>query len=287
MQTVFGLGSHVEQGFRCTLEDRVVSWHDTELGCLVVGIADGHGGDAVAQWLGDNIGRAFCSDLKRSDPQNEQAVRECIKSCILRTDRAMFAVWERSEHGRDKSGSTLTGIAWWYKRFPLSMTCFNVGDSETLVWVRNREQQTSETVFSSLIRGPADDAEAQRIARAGRRVVHGFGAPRVDGILALSRALGDFELKTDKTTGTYLAELGAVSPEPDVTTIALERGRTFVIACCSDGIRDSRPLATQTVQELATRRGACQERARSIVSAALDQGSRDNVSCAVVQVHVT
>lgn len=77
---------------------------------------------------------------------------------------------------------------------------------------------------------PDCPAEAARIAAAGAYVADG----RVNGTLALSRALGDFYLKT----ATHLpAEQQAITAAPELRAVTLGRGDEFLLLAC-DGIWD-------------------------------------------------
>lgn len=90
-----------------------------------------------------------------------------------------------------------------------------------------------------------------------------FGVPRVEGILAISRALGDTCLKP------------YVSPEPRIVegTLGTENDRA-VLAC--DGVWDV--LSPETVMKTARRYEDPQEAAENILKAARDAGSLDNIT---------
>lgn len=77
---------------------------------------------------------------------------------------------------------------------------------------------------------PEHKVETDRILRAGGYVKDG----RVNGQLALSRAIGDFEFKQNVT---MTAQDQAVTCNPDVLVVDLKRGDEFLILAC-DGIWD-------------------------------------------------
>ena len=66
------------------------------------------------------------------------------------------------------------------------MFFFNAGDSRTFLVSNN------DVKFSTVDHKPTDEAEKKRIESAGGRVM----IQRINGSLAVSRALGDFEYKS-------------------------------------------------------------------------------------------
>lgn len=88
--------------------------------------------------------------------------------------------------------------------------------------------------------------ERSRIIKAGGEVVDG----RVNGMLALSRAIGDFDYKTvsppkDAAPGWFLNN-HMVTAYPDVVVRPLHKDVEFIILAC-DGIWDCR-TSDQVVQ---------------------------------------
>lgn len=89
---------------------------------------------------------------------------------------------------------------------------------------------TDEIVFSTADHKPSNDEERRRIEAAG-----GFlKAGRVNGMLAVSRALGDFELKSSFNMQQIEQK---VSAEADVTCIDRDTQDNFILICC-DGVFD-------------------------------------------------
>ena len=71
--------------------------------------------------------------------------------------------------------------------------------------------------------------EKRRVERAGAIVEEG----RVNGVIAISRAIGDWEYKNEK----FNPEDNAVSAYPEVTVETLKPEHDFMILAC-DGIWD-------------------------------------------------
>ena len=117
--------------------------------------------------------------------------------------------------------STATGVL----ITPKDYFFFNAGDSRTLL-VRNEQVE-----FFTEDHKPTNEGEKKRIEDAGGRVM----IQRINGSLAVSRALGDFEYK-NRDDLDDLSQL--VSPDPDVTCMARKTDAdNFIVVAC-DGIYD-------------------------------------------------
>ncbi len=100
----------------------------------------------------------------------------------------------------------------------------NVGDSRSIASVRGRVQNLSYD------HKPNNELETKRILAAGGWVEFN----RVNGNLALSRALGDFVFKRNETKK---AEEQIVTAYPDVDIKELTADHEFILLAC-DGIWD-------------------------------------------------
>ncbi|KAJ3386955.1 Protein phosphatase 2C 2, partial [Lobulomyces angularis] len=105
------------------------------------------------------------------------------------------------------------------------ITVANAGDSRIVLG-----SKTGEAIPLSFDHKPTNDIETKRITEAGGFVENG----RVNGNLALSRAIGDFEFK--KSTNLP-PEQQVVTSNPDIIQRDLEEGDEFLVIAC-DGIWD-------------------------------------------------
>lgn len=105
-----------------------------------------------------------------------------------------------------------------------TLTTANAGDSRAVLCRKGR------AVALSRDHKPMDEDERARIQNAGGFVQEG----RVNGSLALSRAIGDLEYKQSKQLS---AELQIVTAHPEITTFELQEGDEFLVIAC-DGIWD-------------------------------------------------
>lgn len=221
------------QGWRVEMEDA----H-----CAIVGLPqglkdwsffavfDGHAGARVSAHCAENLldtiiqtedfknnanscnGQATTDDVER--------VKKGIRDGFLKLDERMRKIPE-IESGEDKSGSTAVCAL-------ISATHFyfaNCGDSRAVL------SRNETTFFSTLDHKPINPTEKERIQKAGGNVM----IQRVNGSLAVSRALGDYEYKQVEGKGPCEQ---LVSPEPEVTVQERnnELDEFLVLAC--DGVWD-------------------------------------------------
>jgi serine/threonine protein phosphatase PrpC len=129
-------------------------------------------------------------------------------------------------NNEDHSGSTaVTAFV-----TPTHIVVANCGDSRALL-----VGSDGSALFASEDHKPYSDEEKRRIEGAGGTV----SMKRVNGDLAVSRALGDFVYKQNKPDGSTLAppDNQQVSCIPEVTIIERRADMAFLLLCC-DGIWD-------------------------------------------------
>lgn len=176
-------------------------------------VFDGHGGAKVAEYAGMHL-----HDKVVSDPEYEEGrVEEAIKKAFLKIDDDML----NDEEMKDElSGTTAICVLIKDKK----LYCGNVGDSRAITSVSGRVERLSYD------HKPNNEAETKRIIGAGGWV----HLNRVNGNLALSRALGDFMFKRNENKS---AEEQIVTALPDVEIKNITRDHEFLIIAC-DGIWD-------------------------------------------------
>lgn len=132
------------------------------------------------------------------------------------------------DRGTTASGSTAIAVM----ITPSHLVCANVGDSRAVLGRRGGEGsgRSEQVVELSHDHKPTLPAERARIEGAGGRVVVG----RVDGSLAMSRALGDFELK-DLSMAQHLQK---VSAEPEIVVRRREAASDEMLVVACDGVWD-------------------------------------------------
>uniref|UniRef100_A0A2R5LLR9 protein-serine/threonine phosphatase n=1 Tax=Ornithodoros turicata TaxID=34597 RepID=A0A2R5LLR9_9ACAR len=176
-------------------------------------VYDGHGGAKVAQYAGSHVHRKIVGQpcYQKGD------IVEAIKKGFLELDSDML----KDDAMKDELAGT-TAVVVLLKDGKLY--CGNVGDSRAIASVSGQVQQLS------FDHKPSNEAETRRIIAAGGWVEFN----RVNGNLALSRALGDFVFKKNEKKS---AEEQIVTAYPDVVVKEITPSHEFLILAC-DGIWD-------------------------------------------------
>ncbi|PGH19155.1 hypothetical protein AJ80_04235 [Polytolypa hystricis UAMH7299] len=190
------------------------------------GVYDGHGGEKVALFAGDNVHKIVAKQDAFAKGDIEQALRDGF----LATDRAIL---EDPKYEEEVSGCTASVAIISKEKIRVA----NAGDSRSVLGVKGRAKPLS------FDHKPQNEGEKARISAAGGFVDFG----RVNGNLALSRALGDFEFKK---SAELSPEQQIVTAYPDVTTHAITDDDEFLVVAC-DGIWDCR--SSQSVIEFVRR----------------------------------
>lgn len=177
------------------------------------GIFDGHGGAKVARYAAENLHRRLMATAtSASEPSSGVGVDQ-IRTAFLELDRELRV--RRADGG---AGSTALALI----VDDATIRCAGVGDSRAVLSVAGRPLQLSQD------HRPSSATERARILAAGGRVVGG----RVNGRLALSRALGDFSFKR---SGKRPPHEQMVTAEPDVSVHPITESSEFIVMA-SDGI---------------------------------------------------
>lgn len=187
-------------------------------------------------------------------------VENAIKSAFFGIDDQM-----RQDMPRDMSGCTAvcTFIS------PTHLFIANCGDSRAVLY------DGTSPRFATEDHKPINPKERQRIIDAG-----GTATQRINGTLAVSRALGDFEFKKNWNRDRSQQ---LVSPEPEVTVIERKPNDEFLILAC-DGIWDvidNDDLCRYVRYELMIE-SDLEKVCSSVLDVCLCKGSRDNMSIILV-----
>jgi protein phosphatase PTC1 len=135
----------------------------------------------------------------------------------------------------------------------------NVGDARIVICHRGKaERLTTDHRIE-------DTREIQRVIKAGGQIIGG----RVDGVLAVTRSLGDAKFKDYVCGKPYTTE----------TLLDDVHDEFFIIAC--DGLWDV--CSDQNAVDLIRHVYDCELASRCLVQHALKCGATDNISCIVVR----
>ncbi|KAI0170831.1 protein phosphatase 2C [Pestalotiopsis sp. NC0098] len=247
-------GVSAMQGWRISMEDA----HTTILDLLkpdsdeakahssrlsFFGVFDGHGGDKVAQYAGEHIDDILVKQDSFKAGNYEQALKDCFLAC----DRAILS---DPKYEEEVSGCTAcVGLITDDKIY-----IANAGDSRSVLGVKGRAKPLS------FDHKPQNEGEKSRITAAGGFVDFG----RVNGNLALSRAIGDFEFKK---SAELAPEQQIVTAYPDVVVHDLSDDDEFLVIAC-DGIWDCQ--SSQAVVEFVRRGVAAKQELEKICENMMD-----------------
>jgi len=261
------------QGWRVEMEDA----HITKASVCsrlstysLFAVFDGHAGKEVARVTASEFTDHLLSispfdKLEDKDEYKEKDIIEGLHQAFQTWDKKLRSHPTLLKQG-DRSGSTATGVLITPKHYFI----FNVGDSRSIL-IKDKKLH-----FSSEDHKPMNDGEKRRIEEAGGRVM----IQRINGSLAVSRALGDFEYK-QRTDRGDLEQL--VSPDPEVTCIERDEQDNYMMVAC-DGIYDV--MSNEEIVEFLNDRFTREENEGNICNNLLDlclyKGSRDNMSSIII-----
>ncbi|KAH9512727.1 Protein phosphatase 1L [Bulinus truncatus] len=190
---------------------------------------------------------------------SEAFVGFMVLTSVIRTVDAQLVCLSRDR--MDLSGST--GIIVFQKANHITVA--NIGDSRAVMC-----DTKGNVVALSTDHKPSDPKEQQRIVDAGGFVTFN-GVWRVAGVLATSRAFGDYPLKQRKF----------VTVDPDFRVYDVKESRPYFIILATDGLWDvfSNEDAVQFIRE---RLDEPHYGAKSLALQAYYRGSLDNITVMVI-----
>jgi len=231
-------------------------------------VFDGHGGSLVAKHASGQLLTDITSAKEFHGCKTAEDLPPAITSGFLTFDRKTRDL-PPIQAGADHSGSTAVSAF----VTPTHYVIANCGDSRCVL-----SRGDGRAVWASEDHKPTLESERKRIEAAGGSV----SMRRVNGDLAVSRALGDYLYKQ---VATFPQERQQVSCEPEVTVLKREAKDDYLILAC-DGIwdvmtnEDCVQFVRKKVQRGETDLGAICE---AIADHCLGLNSRDNMTCCIVQ----
>ncbi len=241
-----------DQNKRDYQEDRDVqvsirTRHSKKIGSFFA-VYDGHGGPQIAQFLKENLHEYF-----RNAPGS---VQEKMNVAFKRADNADFVKENK------KVGSTASVVFVEHDKIHF----INTGDSRAVL------EKNGVVCFATQDHKPNSEDERKRITAANGHVFFYAKAWRVNGALAVSRAIGDWYI--DKTL---------IIPDPEYTEIHLTKENRFLIVA-SDGLWDkvTNEDAVTKLREYYANNKNLNNAAMYLAGLAIAGGSSDNITIMVV-----
>jgi serine/threonine protein phosphatase PrpC len=193
-------------------------------------------------------------------------VKKGIHRGFLELDEKLRKIPEVAS-GEDKSGTTAVGALITEKYLIIA----NCGDSRGVICVEGQPAVATQD------HKPSNEPERERIQNAGGSVM----IQRVNGSLAVSRALGDFEYKNVDGKGPTEQ---LVSPEPEFYIKEREKDKDEFLVLACDGVWDV--MSNEDICNFISARMKVTDNLETICNEVIDtclyKGSRDNMSIIIV-----
>uniref|UniRef100_A0A096M794 Protein phosphatase 1L n=3 Tax=Poecilia formosa TaxID=48698 RepID=A0A096M794_POEFO len=266
--SIQGRRDHMEDRFQ-VLTDVVNKSHPS-----IFGVFDGHGGEAAAEFAKTHLAEALRQQLltyererdrdreKDKDEKKEKggsSYPSILEQQILTLDREML---DKLSANYNEAGTTCLVALLSDKELIVA----NVGDSRGVLCDKD-----GNAIPLSHDHKPYQLKERKRIKKAGGFISFN-GSWRVQGILAMSRSLGDYPLKN----------LNVIVPDPDIMSFDLNKLQPEFMILASDGLWDtfSNEEAVRFIRE---RLDEPHFGAKSIVLQSFYRGCPDNITVMVVK----
>eukprot|EP00440_Ansanella_granifera_P057337 gb/GFBE01062152.1/.p1 GENE.gb/GFBE01062152.1/~~gb/GFBE01062152.1/.p1 ORF type:complete len:423 (+),score=62.83 gb/GFBE01062152.1/:1-1269(+) len=305
--------------FRCAVA-QMQGWrrsHEDAHGVFCAGksagfwVLDGHGGDGAALYGAPELARELGEALKSSAPA--LPADQDIQARFVNVDGGLRA--HIAQNPEQDSGSTVVGaLASCQSDGTYTLKLCNCGDSRAIIVRGPGEDKASAKhipvripqhlealaddpkakasgnypdcrwplVAESVDHKPSHPTERSRIEVAGGHVTMGHTPPRLDGNLAVSRGIGDFEYKSNTDLPVAKQKVSCI---PDIYEVSgVKPGSLCILAC--DGIWDV--LTGAEVAEFV--RGALEKNphadlgdlAAELIKTCLQKNSMDNMTVMIV-----
>lgn len=247
---------YCKRGRRAALEDRFSAVLDIQRNPKqgFFGVFDGHGGAKAAEYAANNLEKNIMAQVEKRDEEN---IEEAVKDGYLETDSEFLK--------EDLSGGSCCVTALITRG---NLVVSNAGDCRAVM----SRSGVAEALTTD--HRPSRPDEKERVEAMGGFVDCYNGVWRIQGSLAVTRGIGDRQLKQ------------WVISEPETRVIKIKPDDEFLILA-SDGLWEkvtnqeaidiARPLCTgnNKLQPLA----AC----KKLVDMSVSRGSLDDVSVMVIQ----
>ncbi|XP_022727611.1 probable protein phosphatase 2C 49 isoform X2 [Durio zibethinus] len=227
------------------------------------GVFDGHGGPEAAAYIRKNALRFFFEDVNfpqtcEVDDVFLEGLENSLRESFLLADLDL----EDNCAVNSSSGTTaITALI-----FGSLLMVANAGDCRAVLCRKGKAIDMSED------HRPIYPSEQERVKGLGGYVDDGY----LNGVLSVSRALGDWDMKFPRGSSPLIAE-------PEFRQVLLTEDDEFVIIGC-DGIWDvmSSQHAVSLVRRGLWRHGDPEQCARDLVKEALCHNTCDNLTVIVV-----
>jgi len=215
----FCSGSGSAQGIRPTMEDEDIMIDDLpilhlpDLRISWFGCYDGHGSFECSNFVKKHLHRNFLHSMSASSNVSVDTIKNAFINAFKETDNE-FEKFANQRGISQNVGSVVIVVA----IINDFLFCANLGDARAVL------SSGGNTIDLSRDMKPNVPEETERIKKFGGQVINN----RVNGRLAVSRAIGDFEFKS----------AGLVSNVPEIRMIRRDQVNDEFIVMACDGLYD-------------------------------------------------
>ncbi|MGH0116951.1 UNVERIFIED_CONTAM: hypothetical protein FKN15_026645 [Acipenser sinensis] len=220
-------------------------------------VFDGHGGDAVAEFCSRNLRHFIMKNI-----QLDSDLESVLVKSFLQIDNAFLQSFYSSGEDVALCAGTTATVA--LLRNKTELVVASVGDSPAVLCREGKAEPLTED------HSPRRKDERQRIQQCGGFIDwNNAGEPYVNGRLAMTRSIGDLQVKP------Y-----GVTAEPEVTAVKLQHTKDSFLVLTTDGV--SGFMEGQEMCDIVKKCQDPSEAALIVADQALQYGSQDNVTTMVV-----
>ncbi|XP_022370031.1 protein phosphatase 1K, mitochondrial isoform X1 [Enhydra lutris kenyoni] len=249
-----GCASHI--GKRKENEDRFDSAQLTDE-VLYFAVYDGHGGPAAADFCHTHMEKCIMDLLPK-----EKNLETVLTLAFLQIDKAFSRHAHLSADATLLTSGTTATVA--LVRDGIELVVASVGDSRAILCRKGKPMKLT------IDHTPERKDEKERIKKCGGFVAwNSLGQPHVNGRLAMTRSLGDLDLKTS-----------GVIAEPETKRIKLHHADDSFLVLTTDGINFM--VNSQEICDFVNQCHDPNEAAHAVIEQAIQYGSEDNSTVVVV-----
>lgn len=220
-------------------------------------VFDGHGGPEAADFC-EKYMESFIKDIA----SKEENLEKVLSKAFLEVDKAFARDLHFFPNSPATNAGTTATVA--LLRDGIELVVASVGDSRAMLCRRGKALKLTED------HTPERKDEKMRIKKTGGFITwNSLGQPNVNGRLAMTRSIGDFDLKN----------MGVIA-EPETKVISLHHVHDSFLCLTTDGINFI--MNSQEICNVINQSNDPKEAAQRISEQALQYGSEDNSTIIVV-----
>ncbi|CAH1794714.1 unnamed protein product [Owenia fusiformis] len=247
-------------GRRKSNEDRV-QVQKLSPNLLYFAMFDGHGGPEAADYCHEHLHERILYWSER-----EHDLQNVLKISFIETNNMLsrYLYFRHLAEGTHEITNTGTTATVCLIRNNEELVVGHVGDSPALLCREDHVVRLTDD------HSPDVTAEVERIKKhKGLISYNSLGKPTVNGRLAMTRSIGDFEFKP------Y-----GVTAEPDTRSLEIKHGKDAFLILTSDGVNFV--VSDQEIIDIVINCNSPKEGANLVADQALQFGSDDNVTTLIV-----